>query len=204
MLWGRLPLALPLTDRLRRLSDRLATRRLPPEDTDPALRWAAVAVILVPFPDSFLLIRRAERDGDPWSGHLALPGGRREPGDVDLLDTAVREVWEEVGVHLDREALAGRLADVIPRTPTLPPIAVRPHVFVIANRPGLVINPEVSEAEWVTVDHLLHADTYHPVSVEIGGEARRFPAYHLEDSFIWGMTERILTDLLDEFRRSES
>jgi len=163
-----------------------------------------VALVLVPSPDSFLLIRRAQREGDPWSGHLALPGGRREPGDHDLVDTAIREVLEEVGMPLGRDQLAGRLADVIPRTPTLPPIAVRPCVFVVPSRPRLVLNSEVSAAEWVAVDHLLHTGTYRPVSLELRGETREFPAYHMEDSYIWGMTERILTNLIEEFRRSES
>lgn len=163
-----------------------------------------MALVLVPSPDSFLLIRRSDREGDPWSGHLALPGGRREPGDSDLVDTAIREVLEEVGMPLGRHQLAGRLVDVIPRVPSLPPVAVRPYVFVAPSRPPLALNSEVSEAEWVAVDHLLHTGTYRPVSLELRGEIREFPAYHLENSFVWGMTERILTDLVEEFRRSES
>ncbi len=177
---------------------------MPPDDPDPALLWAAVALVLVPSPDSFLLIRRAHREGDPWSGHLALPGGRREEGDHDLVDTAIREVLEEVGMSLSRDQLSGRLADVIPRTPTIPPVAVRPWVFVVPSRPRLVLNSEVSAAEWVGVDHLLDTATYRPVSLDLRGETRHFPAYHVEDSYIWGMTERILTDLVEEFRRSES
>lgn len=204
MLRRRLPLALPLTDRFRQLANRLSTRQLPPDDPDPALLWAAVALVLVPSPDSFLLIRRAHREGDPWSGHLALPGGRREEGDHDLVDTAIREVLEEVGMPLDRHHLVGRLADVIPRTPTIPPVAVRPWVFVIPSRPRLVLNDEVSAAEWVAVDHLLYAGNYRPVSLELRGATREFPAYHMEDSYIWGMTERILTDLVGQFRRPES
>ncbi len=135
---------------------------------------------------------------------MALPGGRREPADADLVDTAIREAMEEVGLSLAREQLAGPLADVIPRTPTLPPVAVRPYVFVIPSRPPLTLNPEVSAAAWVPLDHLLHPGSYHAVQLELRGESREFPAYHLEDAFVWGMTERILTDLLQEFRRSES
>lgn len=204
MLRRELPLAQPLSDRLRRLRERLAARHPSADDADPGLLWAAVALVFVPSPDSLLLIRRAERAGDPWSGHMALPGGRSSSADTDLLDTAIREVLEEVGMSLGRDQLVGRLADVIPRTPTLPPIAVRPFVFVVPARPRLVLNPEVSAAAWVPIDHLLHTDTYRLVQLELRGETREFPAYHLEDSFVWGMTERILTDLLQEFRHSES
>jgi 8-oxo-dGTP pyrophosphatase MutT (NUDIX family) len=135
---------------------------------------------------------------------MALPGGRRAGSDADLVDTAIREALEEVGMLLERDQLAGRLADVIPRTPTLPPIAVRPFVFVVSDRPNLRLNPEVSTVAWIPVDHLLRRETYRPVQLELRGETREFPAYHLEDAFVWGMTERILSDLLEEFRRAES
>ncbi len=162
-----------------------------------------MALVIAPSPDSLLLIRRAEREGDPWSGHMALPGGRREPTDVDLLATVIREVSEEVGVSLDRGQLISGLDDVIPRTPSLPPVAVRPYLFQVPIRPPLAFNSEVSAAAWVPVDLLLDPQTYRTVRLELRGEARDFPAYHLEDSFVWGMTERILTGFLDEFRRTE-
>src|SRR5688572_27389789 len=102
-----------LADRLSHLAERLALWRQTVDD-DPALIWAAVAIIIAPDPDAILLIRRAERAGDPWSGHMALPGGRREPGDLDLLATAIRETSEEVGIRLGSEQLVGTLEDVVP------------------------------------------------------------------------------------------
>lgn len=203
MLRRQLPLTPPLSQRLLRLRDRLSARQPAADDADPALRWAAVALLLVPSPDSLLLIRRAERAGDPWSGHMALPGGRREPDDPDLVATAVREVREEIGVSLDIGQLIGRLDDVIPRTPTLPPVAVRPFAFLLPSRPSLALNPEVSAAPWVPVDGLLEPRIYRAVTLELRGERRQFPAYHLEDAVVWGMTERILTGFLEEFRRPE-
>jgi 8-oxo-dGTP pyrophosphatase MutT (NUDIX family) len=160
------------------------------------LIWAAVAVILAPDPDALLLIRRAERAGDPWSGHMALPGGRQDPSEPDLFTTAVRESAEEVGLALQREHLLGTLDDVVPRTPVLPPIAVRPYVFALDHRPRLTLNREVAAARWVPLDLLLHPETYNSVRVEIRGESREFPAYRLDDSVVWGMTERIVSALL--------
>jgi 8-oxo-dGTP pyrophosphatase MutT (NUDIX family) len=161
------------------------------------LIWAAVAVILAPDPDSILLIRRAEQAGDPWSGHMALPGGRQDPAEPDLVATAIRETAEEVGLDLLPEYLLGTLDDVVPRTPALPPIAVRPYVFGLDRRLTLTLNPEVAAARWIPLDLLLHPDTYHSVRLEIRGESREFPAYRLDDSVVWGMTERILSSLFE-------
>jgi 8-oxo-dGTP pyrophosphatase MutT (NUDIX family) len=168
-------------------------------DDDTSLLWAAVAVIISPEPDSVLLIRRAERSGDPWGGHMALPGGRREPADADLLGTAIRETREEVGVQLDASHLVGTLDDVVPRTPVLPPIAVRPFVFVVPTRPLLTANQEVAAASWITLDHLLHSATHHLVRLEVAGQSRLVQAYQLENAIVWGMTERIISSLLALF-----
>lgn len=160
--------------------------------------------MLVPSPDSLLLIRRASREGDPWSGHMALPGGRREPRDSDLIATVVREVEEEVGISLERGQLITALDDVLPQHPTLPPVAVRPHLFFLPTRPPLTLNLEVSEAVWVPLEQLLSPQTYQSVQIETSIGRRDFPAYQLGSGVVWGMTERILTGLLEEIRRQES
>jgi 8-oxo-dGTP pyrophosphatase MutT (NUDIX family) len=191
----------PLSQRLTRLGERLAAHQPAMGADDPSLIWAAVSVVLAPSPDALLLIRRAERNGDPWSGHMALPGGRREPGDAALLDTAMRETLEELGLRLERSQLIGTLDDVIPRTPVLPPVAVRPFVFSLPTRPILVPNEEVAAAAWVSLDHLLDPTTYHTARIDVRGAPREMPAYRFEDTIVWGMTERILTGLLAQLAR---
>jgi len=159
------------------------------------VRWAAVAVLLAPAPDSLLLIRRAERAGDPWSGHMGLPGGRRDREDADLLATALRETREEIGVHVAPESLLGALDDVAPRTPVLPPIAVRPFVFRLPERPPLSLNHEVHSAAWVELETLLHPDTYRSTTIQYRDTERVVQGYQLADALVWGMTERILYSL---------
>lgn len=127
---------------------------------------------------------------------MALPGGRQDPTEPDLLATAVRETTEEVGLTLGRRDLIGTLDDVVPRTPVLPPIAVRPHVFALDHRPSLTLNPEVAAARWVPLDLLLDPEIYSSIRLDIRGESRVFPAYQLDDSVVWGMTERIISSLL--------
>jgi 8-oxo-dGTP pyrophosphatase MutT (NUDIX family) len=157
-----------------------------------------VSIVLAPDPDSILLIRRAERSGDPWGGHMALPGGRRETDDEDLLATVIRETEEEVGIALAGEHLAGTLEDVVPRTPVLPPIAVRPYVFVVPARPALTPNAEVASTHWVTLDYLVRPGTHHTVRLDVGGQSRHVQAYEVDEGIVWGMTERILTSLLQQ------
>jgi 8-oxo-dGTP pyrophosphatase MutT (NUDIX family) len=199
LLWRWLRISLALTGRLSRLKERLA-HRLPTTTDDAALMWAAVAVVIAPDPDAVLLIRRADRPGDPWSGHMALPGGRHQPSDPDLLSTVIRETREEVGIDLVREQLLGGLDDVVPRNPVLPPIAVRPFAFLLPARPPLVLNPEVAASQWVTIEDLLQPGGYHLASLEVGGQICDVQAYRLADAVVWGMTERILTGLLEQLR----
>ncbi len=175
------------------ITRRVAEYRARSEEGDPSLRWAAVALIVAPDPAAVLLIRRAEQAGDPWSGHMALPGGRVAPHDPDLAAAAIRETAEEVGIALPRESLAGALDDVAPRTPVLPPIAVRPFVFVLPGRPLLELNAEVAAAAWVPLETLRHPETYGTVTLHLHGTDREFPAYRFEEAVVWGMTERILT-----------
>jgi 8-oxo-dGTP pyrophosphatase MutT (NUDIX family) len=155
---------------------------------------------VAPAPDAILLIRRSERSGDPWSGHIALPGGRQDLLDSDLLATAIRETREEVGIHLELGHFMGSLEAVNPLSPVLPPIAVRPFVFLLDRRPFLTLNSEVASATWVEVEHLLQPSTHHPVRLEVAGVSRLVQAYQLEEGVVWGLTERILTSLIERIK----
>src|SRR5262245_58169717 len=103
-------------------------------DAEDGIIWAAIAVTIrlgdAGEPE-LLMIKRAEHDGDPWSGHVACPGGREEDGDASLEATAIRETREETGIDLGRVGrILGTLDDLSPRTPYLPPIVIRPFVAV--------------------------------------------------------------------------
>jgi len=160
---------------------------------------AAVAVMLHDGVEGLetLFIHRAVRAGDTWSGQIAFPGGRREPGDADLLATAIRETREEIGVELSSAERLGVLDDLHPRTPVLPPVVVRPFVFALTERPTIVPNPEVQEAFWVPFRALLARGVRGEITVDHPGIPRRvLPSYTLGNRTIWGMSERILTPLI--------
>ena len=171
----------------------------PTEAHAPDARRAAVAVLLVPGERGLdvLFIERAAREGDPWSGQIAFPGGRWEPTDADLAATAIRETREETSIDLDLAERLGTLDDLHPRSPLLPPIVVRPFVFGLPRRPPHVASVEVKEAFWVGLHELRAPQVYGSVTVHPHGLAMVVSAYVLGARTIWGMTERILTPLVD-------
>jgi 8-oxo-dGTP pyrophosphatase MutT (NUDIX family) len=177
------------------LQARLSSRP-PTTIEDPETSEAAVAVVIGSNPDSILVIRRAERAGDPWSGHMGLPGGRRAATDLDLKSTAIRETEEEVGIYLSQAWLLGQLDDVAPRTRTRAPIFARPFVFAVDGTPAVSPNSEVSAAFWLPISLLQDPQNYRTITLELAGSSRTFPAYHPSEGVIWGMTERVLTALV--------
>ena len=179
------------------IRDALARRPPQLQDAGPEARWAAVALVLAPAGDGApqaLLIRRAEREGDPWSGHVALPGGRREPADLDLLTTARRETREETGVDLDAALYLGQLDDLHPTRGIRPPIVVRPYVFAFARKPALRPNWEVAESLWTPLEALRAGRV--TSRIHVGDRARDVPSLLLGPHVLWGMTLRIVDGFL--------
>jgi 8-oxo-dGTP pyrophosphatase MutT (NUDIX family) len=163
----------------------------------PAGRHAVVAAILRDSPAGVevLLIRRAEHELDPWSGHMALPGGHGDPSDDSLVATAVREVSEEVGLGLLEHAeLLGRLPE---RVAFPANFTIFPLVFALEAGHEPVANPaEVQEAVWARVEHLFSPAARSSHDVERQGQRHRLPAFDVEGRIVWGLTYRILEELL--------
>ncbi|NIR35111.1 MAG: NUDIX domain-containing protein [Actinobacteria bacterium] len=180
------------------MRERLAAHE-PERLAEQARTQASVATILREGPTGaeVLLIQRAEHPDDPWSGHMAFPGGRRDPGDVHLLDTAMRETREELGVDLaiaehlghvdDLQAVArGRVLDLV----------IRPQVFLWPGEPPpLTPNYEVAAAVWAPIAPMIagEIDTVRPWRE--GTQTYRMPAYDVEGRIVWGLTYRMLRTL---------
>lgn len=167
---------------------------------------AAVALILRTLPNTLdvLLIERPTSENDPWSGHMALPGGRRD-GTEELLDTAIRETREEVGLELtDVGMLIGRLDDVRPR-PAGPQIAVAPFVFAVPGTVDLAPDPaEVAQTVWIPLDHLTRPESsVEHLHVLPDGDELHFPALAYRGYVIWGITYRMLTQFLEIARTTD-
>lgn len=166
-----------------------------------ARRGAAVAVVLsrvrrdVPESGDLLLVRRATYPGDPWSGHIALPGGRHEPDDATLEDTARRETLEETGIDLRGARCVAALPDLLPRSVRLPALVIRPYVFAYDGDRDVTLSPELAEAWWHPIAALRRAGAWETLEVRAGDAVRSVRGYRWREHVIWGITERILAEL---------
>lgn len=180
-------------------------REEPPDPTVERMEAAVALVIRATDPLEMLIVKRAEYEGDRWSGHMALPGGRWEPEDAGLLRTAIRETREETGMDLAHAgAPLGRLADVAPATPRLPPMRIAPFVFgVPAGVDASVTSRELKSVHWVPIDRLRAPDTSSTVRIHFSGFSKTFPSYAVAGEHVWGLTHRILTGFLDRYPGTE-
>lgn len=183
----------------------LAGHRPQPAEPEPShVPVAAVALVLAGAPNpSLCVIRRAERLGDPWSGHLALPGGRASLADPNPRAAAERETMEEVGIALPERSWLGALSQVPVRMggrgDTL--LVLYPFVYDAGPEPPpFVLSDEVSEAFWVPLEHLWDPANAGHVEWEREGARMVYPAIRWRGQAIWGLTFRVLTlfsDALD-------
>ena len=164
------------------------------------LKVAAVAAVIRQALDGVevLFIHRAEDPRDPWSGHMAFPGGRVEDGDADSQEAAVRETREEVGLDLhDDGVLLGRLSDVAAVGRGRPlSLVVEPYVFIIEDRPTLDPNHEVAEVVWVPLDFLLDRSNRSTIPWQHGEITVNLPCYRYRDHVIWGLTFGMVDELV--------
>ncbi|MCZ7650115.1 MAG: CoA pyrophosphatase [Thermoanaerobaculia bacterium] len=185
---------------LARLAAALARHEPRREPSVPDGRKAAVAAVARDGAAGaeLLFIRRAEHPRDPWSGQMGLPGGRVDPGDAGPLATAIRETREELALDL---AAAGRLLGALSEARThlrlgRSPYSVAPFVFAIAGDPAFAPSAEVQEALWVPLAFLADPARRDSLTWVRRGVPLPMPCCRFEGRPIWGLTLRIVDELL--------
>ncbi len=159
-------------------------------------RRAAVAVVIhdaAPGPE-LLFIERARHPRDPWSGHMAFPGGRVDPADRDARAAAERETLEEVGLSLAGAERLGRLDDVRAGVRLVAPLVLSAFAYRVEARAALTPNHEVAEVLWVPVRTLLDPACH--VGHRWG--PTRWPGIRVgepDGHVVWGLTYRLLQSL---------
>ena len=173
----------------------------------PENERAAVALVVREHREQaeLLFIERATREGDPWSGHMAFPGGRVEEGDLSCRAAAERETLEEVGISLERADYLGALGDLQGHPQFRPTgLVVSAYVFLLrAHGPVVLARSEVRQAMWFPVRDLLsperHVDYTSPDLLEF-----KFPGIRVGDPerhVVWGLTYRFLDIFLKAIER---
>ncbi len=159
-------------------------------------RQAAVAIIMRETRQGpqMLFIERAVKEGDPWSGHMAFPGGHRDPGDPSLQAAAMRETLEEIGLDLSHAQYLGALnhQQAQPRGRVLD-MLIAPHAFQISGDPDFTPNYEVADVVWTALQPMARNEIHDTETKPMAGVPTVFNGYRLERGhFVWGLTYRIL------------
>ncbi len=186
---------------LRHLQSVLQQHQAKKVFAEKAFKKAAVASIFQERADGLevLFIRRAEHPKDPWSGHMAFPGGRVDAGDSTPLSAAVRETQEEVGLDLSSEALhIGELSHITAIAHGKPlPMVIYPYVFSLRETPQLELDTrEVQEALWVPLAFLQDPGNRKSIRKNFSGVPVNLPCYYYEGRIIWGLTLKMLDELM--------
>ncbi len=183
--------------RLERIATAIAAHRPAHYELHAETRQAAVAMILRESGSGTeaLFILRASHDGDPWSGHMAFPGGHRDPEDAALRDTAERETLEEIGVDLTRTAsFLGEIDSVRanPRGRNLD-MVVTPFVYLLKDVDvSFKPNYEVARILWGSLNDMFSGEALTTGEFRVQGERRRFTGYDVDGEIVWGLTYRML------------
>ena len=174
---------------------RVAKNLTVEEPKSKGLKFAAVSIILRDTESpSVLLIKRAERADDPWSGQIAFPGGKMQQGDKTAMDTAVRETMEEVGVDLEKTAeFLGYANTTTTHTGTMD---VVPTVFVLKQGVEVRPNEEVASYRWINLEDFLGPNGKSTYKFNYDGRNIEMPSYLVGDYVVWGLTHRILSSVL--------
>ena len=144
-----------------------------------------------------MLIKRADREGDPWSGDVAFPGGRVDSEDESFRGTAEREAHEEVDIDLSTHARF--LGYMDPFQSGRKGIWVVPSLFMMSRAVSVGKSGEVSSHMWVPLRTLVEPESRSTFTLEAAGDgrSRSFPAFNVKGYVVWGLTERVLSSLID-------
>lgn len=160
------------------------------------VRKSAVLILIYPYNNKayFPLILRPQYDGR-HGGQMALPGGKAEPNDESLIRTALREAQEEIGIKAIDVQVIGELTDVyIP----ISNFIVHPVVGYIDYKPDFFPDArEVDKIYLTDIEDVMRGGEIVSKEILVGKQRIAVPGFEIQDSWVWGATSLILSELSD-------
>jgi 8-oxo-dGTP pyrophosphatase MutT (NUDIX family) len=159
---------------------------------------AAVALLLKDKTNpSILFVKRVTNPNDPWSGQIGLPGGKRDIEDNSLKNTIIRETLEETGIDLNQCHFFGVMS--AQKSRPRPEIKVLPFVILLDHEPVIVLSwRELERYVWIPIENLAENRTF--VKFPTG----EYPAFVIDANVIWGLTYRIIEELIEMLNLSKT
>ena len=170
-----------------------------PETLEIEARRAAVALILRGYGTDveMLMVRRAEHDGDPWSGDLGFPGGKVDFDDASPRTTAERETLEEIGLALPERTYLGRLNDI---SGAYVPVNIACFVYHLDQPGAFALNAEITHTWWIPLSRFLEPERHRYVTFTYRNKHRARPVIDLVEPdfpFLWGITYRLVEQFFE-------
>jgi 8-oxo-dGTP pyrophosphatase MutT (NUDIX family) len=174
-----------------RAKEKLSSLQRKLLDTPDEESHAAVAILLRERDDDleFFLVKRAEVEGDPWSGDMAFPGGKRSSQDQHLVDTAAREVLEETAIDLREKSKLGYMKPIFSSVRTN--MKVQPIVYKFDEDPDVILNYELTRYLWAPLNELIQSRTQESIKGWYGD------IFKYDGEVVWGLTFRMLEQLIE-------
>lgn len=175
---------------------RLAPKTRPVGNPDSATINAGVLILFYPDQNnelSIVLMKRPEYDG-PHSAQVSFPGGKEEGSDKSIIETALRESFEEIGINISEVEILGKI------TPLYIPVSnflVHPVVGITTNKPEFKIDK--NEVEYIIecpVYQIMKANIKQ-TGLKIKGITYKVPYFDIKNEIVWGATSMIVSELID-------
>ncbi len=177
-------------DEYERLADEISRRLKSVSEVDEADASVCLLLRRVKSEVEALFVKRVENQSDPWSGQMALPGGKRDPKDSNLMQTVIRETLEETGIDLvDCSRFVGALEPL--RSSQKPEMKILPFVAFLECEPSIILNEELERFAWIPIHELKRSRGFFKT------DWGNLPAYVVGSDTIWGLTYRIVEKFLD-------
>ena len=177
-------------DKFNLLIDKVSKKLRPMSEVDKADASVCLLLKRVNNEVEALFVKRVENPTDPWSGQMALPGGKRDQRDLNLQQTVIRETLEETGINLlDCSRLLGALEPL--RSTQKPEMKILSFIFLLEREPSIVLNEELERFVWIPIHKLRQSKGFFKT------DWGNLPAYIVGNDIIWGLTYRILEKFME-------